>query len=179
VGQRDRPSVRVGAASFDDFVRDHQEALVRYAALLCQSRALAEDLVQEVLVRVYLRWEALTSADGSLYAYARRGVTNEYLSWRRRWSTRHIHLAEAGQLEQEPVDPWQTGDDQLWECLGRLPKQQRAAVVLRFYEGLTDAEIGEAMGCREGTVRGHVSRGLANLRSAIATPTGARRTHHG
>lgn len=175
VGQWDRSSV---AVSFDDFVRDNQQALVRYAALLSQSRAHAEDLVQEVLVRVYPRWDALTRAEGSLYAYVRRAVTNEYLSWRRRWSTRHIHLAETSVLEQRTVDPWQTGDDELWECLRRLPRQQRAAVVLRFYEGLTDAEISEVMGCREGTVRGHVSRGVATLRSAIATPAGMRRAHH-
>jgi RNA polymerase sigma-70 factor (sigma-E family) len=165
-----------GVTSFDDFVRDHQAALVRYAALLCRSRALAEDLVQEVLVRVYLRWDALNSAEGSLPAYVRRAVTNEYLSWRRRWSTRHVHLADATVLAQVQVDPWQSHDDELWECLGRLPARQRAAVVLRYYEGLPDAEIGEVMGCREATVRGHVSRGLASLRSAITTPDGRRRT---
>jgi RNA polymerase sigma-70 factor (sigma-E family) len=162
-------------STFDEFVREHQQALVRCAALLAGSRAQAEDIVQDVLVRVYPRWDALL-VGGSPYAYVRRAITNEYLSWRRRWSTRHIHVVDSERLEQAAVDPWQDEhDDRLWACLQRLPRQQRAAVVLRYYEGLTDAEIGDVLGCREGTVRAHVSRGLAALRSAITSLERSRR----
>jgi RNA polymerase sigma factor (sigma-70 family) len=146
--------------------------------MLSGSRVQAEDLVQEVLVRLYLRWDSLTLGEGSLYAYARRAVTNEYLSWRRRWTTRHITVVEPERLTPESVDPWDDGrDDRLWERLQRLPRQQRAAVVLRYYEGLTDAEIGEVLGCRVATVRGHISRGLAGLRSMITTAHSDRSTH--
>jgi RNA polymerase sigma-70 factor (sigma-E family) len=158
------------ARSFDDYVRDHQVALVRYATLLCGSRALGEDLVQEVLIRLYGRWAQLTDP----HPYVRRSVTNEYLSWRRRWSTRHIHAVPDEMLKQHPVEPappWGEGPDpELWASLQLLPRQQRAAVVLRFYEGFDDAEIATVLGCKEGTVRGHISRGLAMLRAALQHP---------
>ncbi|HEY0499405.1 MAG TPA: SigE family RNA polymerase sigma factor [Kutzneria sp.] len=151
--------------SFDEFVHEHQQALVRYATLLCGGQGDAEDLVQEVLIRVYPRWEALA---GSRYAYVRRAVTNEFLSWRRRWSTRHIFTtAEVpdGRVELG----WHEPDQRLARELRKLPRQQRAAVVLRYYEDLTDTEIAALLGCREGTVRAHISRGLAALRSVLGS----------
>jgi RNA polymerase sigma-70 factor (sigma-E family) len=151
-------------ASFDRYVLDHQAALVRYATLLSGSQALAEDLVQDVLVRLYPRWGSLAEP----HPYVRRCVTNEFLSWRRRWSTRHVHTVPDAVLENvaDPVrdDP---PDPELWARLMRLPRQQRAAVVLRFWEGLADAEIGEVLSCKPATVRGHVSRGLATLRAGL------------
>ena len=161
------------AQSFDEFVHEHQQALVRYATLLAGGQGDAEDLVQEVLIRVYPRWETL---DGSRYAYVRRAVTNEFLSWRRRWSTRHIRPTD--ELPEVPVGlDWHEPDQRLWAELRKLPRQQRAAVVLRYYEDLTDAEIAELMGCREGTVRAHVSRGLASLRSVLGTSERVWRGH--
>jgi len=155
------------APAFDDFVRDHQAGLVRYAALLSGSRTQAEDLVQEVLVRIYLRWDSLSHSSGSVLAYVRRAVTNEHLAWRRRWSTRHVHLVDAEALQGASIDPWVGGhDDGLWQQLMQLPAQQRAAVVLRYYEDLTDVEIAVVLNCRQATVRGHVSRGLSALRRA-------------
>lgn len=164
--------------SFDEFVREHQHALMRYAVLLSGTHTDAEDLVQEVLARIYPRWERLLATEGSLYAYVRRAVTNEYLSWRRRWSTRHIRVTDGDLLDSQLVDPWQDAhDERLWQLLQRLPRQQRAAVVLRYYEDLTDAEIGAILGCREASVRGHVSRGLSALRSAIELPERVWRNH--
>ncbi|MBB5958797.1 RNA polymerase sigma-70 factor (sigma-E family) [Saccharothrix tamanrassetensis] len=164
-------------ASFDQFVHEHQQALVRYAVLLSGSRADAEDLVQEVLVRIYQRWGELAGSTASPYAYVRRAVTNEYLSWRRRWSTRHIRtvpeLPEGEHFDRHRDQP----DERLWRLLRELPRQQRAAVVLRYYEDLTDAEIAEVLSCRLPTVRSHVSRGLAALRSAIGVPERAWRGH--
>ena len=164
-------------ASFDQFVHEHQQALIRYAVLLSGSRADAEDLVQEVLVRIYQRWGELAASTGSLYAYVRRAVTNEHLSWRRRWSTRHIRSVGTDLPEGEHLDRRDERDERLWRLLAQLPRQQRAAVVLRYYEDLTDAEIAEVLGCRLPTVRSHVSRGLAALRSAIGMPERAWRSH--
>jgi RNA polymerase sigma-70 factor (sigma-E family) len=151
--------------SFDEFVHEHQRALVRYATLLSGGQGEAEDLVQEVLIRVYPRWDTL---DGSRYAYVRRAVTNEFLSWRRRWSTRHIFAT--AELPEGRVEPeWSEPDQRLALELGKLPRQQRAAVVLRYYEDLTDAEIAGVMGVRETSVRSNISRGLAALRSVLGT----------
>ena len=152
------------AASFDQFVRDHQQSLVRYAALLAGSAAHGEDLVQEVLIRLYPRWGQL---DDPL-PYVRRSITNEFLSWRRRWSTRHIHAVPDEVLHLATVEPfreWHGPDPQLWAALHQLPRQQRAAVVLRYYEDLSDDEIGAVLGCKAASVRSHISRGLAALRS--------------
>ena len=152
------------AARFDEFVREHRSTLVRYAALLAGSRAQGEDLVHEVLIRLYPRWDTL---DDPL-PYVRRSVTNEFLSWRRRWSTRHIAAADDRELDRAVDVEWDTGPDpELWARLTALPPQQRAALVLRFYEGLSDDEIASVLSCRAGTVRAHVSRGLATLRADL------------
>ena len=158
------------AAAFDEYVRQHQAALVRYAALLAGSRAQGEDLVQDVLIRLYPRWHELADP----HPYVRRSVTNEFLSWRRRWSTRQIRLVDDDVLARQPADaPSDSPDPELWRRLTTLPRQQRAAVVLRYYEGLTDAEIGEVLDCKAASVRGHISRGLATLRIDLATPEGS------
>ncbi len=157
------------AASFDAFVTAHQAGLVRYAALLAGSPAQGEDIVQDVLIRLYPRWGDLADP----LPYARRSVTNEFLSWRRRWSTRHIRVVPDAVLDR-PVEDTPARDEvdpQLWARLQRLPRQQRAAVVLRYYEDLTDEEIGAVLQCKAGTVRGHVSRALATLRAGMAAST--------
>ena len=158
------------APSFDDYVAAQRTALVRYATFLCGSPALAEDLVQDVLVKLYPRWPALDDP----HPYVRRSITNEFLSWRRRWATRHVHAVPdatlAGEADRRAHAAWDDApgpDPELWTQLGRLPRQQRAAVVLRYWEGLTDVEIGEVLDCRPGTVRAHVSRGLAALRAGL------------
>jgi RNA polymerase sigma-70 factor (sigma-E family) len=156
-----------GAGSFDEFVRVNQLALVRYATLLTGSQMQGEDLVQDVLTRLYPRWTTLRSDDGNILAYVRRSITNAHISWRRRWSTRHIHLIDDGVLPDVPVrDVYHVRDEQLWQRLLALPPKQRAAVVLRYYEDLSDADIAAALGCREVTVRTNISRGLAALRGA-------------
>jgi RNA polymerase sigma-70 factor (sigma-E family) len=152
------------SASFDRYVTEHQAALVRYATLLAGSWALGEDLVQDVLIRLYPRWGRLADP----HPYVRRCVTNEFLSWRRRWSTRFVHVVPDEFLHQQAEDPWDEGPDpELWARLQSLPRQQRAAVVLRYYEGFDDREIADVLSCKEGTVRGHISRGLATLRGAL------------
>lgn len=151
--------------SFDDFFRLQQAGLVRYAALLTGSAAQGEDLVQDVLIRLYLRWDELTVADGNVLAYARRAVTNEHISWRRRWSTRTIHSV-GDQLPDIAANDrvWSDNDEVLLRRLHQLPARQRAALVMRYYQELTDAEIAGTLGCRAVTVRAYISRGLRALR---------------
>jgi RNA polymerase sigma-70 factor (sigma-E family) len=154
-----------GRPSFDEFVERQQAGLVRYAALLSGSAAQGEDLVQEVLIRVYLRWDALSARPGDLLAYVRRAVTNEHTSWRRRWSTRHIRTTDDGEVPDMAVHlVREPRDELLWQRLLQLPPQQRAALVLRYYDDMADGDIAAVLNCRPATVRAHVSRGLARLR---------------
>ena len=152
------------AESFEDFFRLQHAQLVRFAALLSGSTAQGEDLVQNVLIRMYLRWDQLAAGDGDLLAYARRGITNEHASWRRRWSTRHIHPS-GDRLPDAPADAGHgEPDHELWQRLQALPSRPRAAVIMRYYLDLTDEQIAAALGCRQVTVRSHISRGLNALR---------------
>lgn len=159
-----------GAASFDAYVAEHQAALVRYATLLTGSVAAAEDIVQDVLVRLYPRWSTLADP----HPYVRRSITNQFVSWTRRWSTRHVHNVPdatlVGAAERASFSNWTEApgaDPTLWQALGRLPHRQRAAVVLRYWEGLSDDEIADLLGCRPPSVRSNVSRGLAKLRASL------------
>ena len=150
---------------FEDFAAARLPALLRYAMLLSGDREQARDIVQEVLTRALVKWSRIGSVDEP-YAYVRRMVTNEFLSMRRRRRLWTVPLGDdALDGPRAPTaDPPPDTDDALWTLLGTLPRQQRAVIVLRFYEGLSDQEIAEALDCRPGTVRSYASRGLAALR---------------
>ena len=153
---------------FEEFTAARLPALLRYAMLLSGDREHARDLVQEVLARALVKWGRIGTV-GEPYAYVRRMVTNEFLSWRRRRRVPTVPLDEAAVRGREPVVPDREDRDDLRGLLARLPGQQRAVLVLRYYEDLTDDEIATALGCRVGTVRGYASRGLAALRIELAT----------
>lgn len=152
--------------SFEEFVAARLPALLRYAVVLTGDRHLAEDLVQDVLINAHRRWKRIAATDRpDQYVY--RMVTNAYLSWRRRWSTRRILLVEP---PERPADePDRPEQSELWLRLARLPRQQRAALVLRYYEGLSVAETADVLGCAPGTVRSNTSRALATLRVEAST----------
>jgi RNA polymerase sigma-70 factor (sigma-E family) len=160
---------------FEEFAAARSPALLRYAILLSGNREEARDIVQEVLARAMLRWRRLTAA-GEPYGYVRQMVTNEFLSLQRR--RRKFSFVPLQQRDLDgpgaPVAPNPSrADDDLWQLLGTLPKQQRAVIVLRYYEGLGDDEIADMLRCRPGTVRGYASRALAALRIEL-TDTGIR-----
>jgi RNA polymerase sigma-70 factor (sigma-E family) len=144
---------------FEEFTVARSPALLRYAMLLSGDREQARDLVQEVLARALVKWERVGSVEEP-YAYVRRMVTNEFLSWRRR---RRLTTVPLDEIAEPAVEPREDHDD-LRQMLAALPGRQRAVLVLRYYEGLTDTEIAETLGCRIGTVRGYASRALASLR---------------
>ena len=148
---------------FEEFVAARSPALLRYAMLLSGDREQARDLVQEVLTRALVKWARVARAEEP-YAYVRRMVTNEYLSWRRRRRIPTVPLREDTD-RPAPEDP--EHGTALWALLAGLPRQQRAVLVLRYYEGLADDEIAEVLGCRGGTVRAYASRALATLRIEI------------
>jgi RNA polymerase sigma-70 factor (sigma-E family) len=150
--------------AFDEFAAACLPGLLRFAVVLTGDRGLAEDVVQEVLLRVHGRWAKIGALDSPEH-YVRRMVVNEYLTWRRRWGRVVPH-------PDPPVDFDPLSDhaavhaerDALRIELDKLPRRQRAVLVLRYYAGMSDIEIAEVLGCGAGTVRGYASRALAALR---------------
>jgi RNA polymerase sigma-70 factor (sigma-E family) len=164
--------------TFEEFAAARLPALLRYSALLASDAELARDLVQEVLARAIGRWARIASVEDP-YAYVRAMVTNEYLSLLRRRRVRTVPLtydALAGPRAPAEPDPADRIDqDDLWRRLTGLPRKQRAVVVLRYYEGLTDAEIADVLGCGASTVRSHAARALATLRVSMTEPANSER----
>ncbi len=153
---------------FVSFLRDHHTSLYRTAYLLTGTDDRAEELLQDTVVRLYPRWDRVSLADSPV-AYVRRALINAFISGRRRPSSRVLPLG-AEQARANAVDPLVALDERsaLWPLLLSLPERQRAALVLRFYVDLPDADIAVTLGCREVTVRSLVSRGLATLRRTQA-----------
>jgi RNA polymerase sigma-70 factor (sigma-E family) len=156
--------------TFEEFAAMRMPGVLRFAAVLTGDRADAEDLAQEVLIRAYSRWDRIGGL-GRPDLYVRKMVLNEYLSWHRR-PARPIPVG-AGTLEPASAAPdhAQQYDEReaLLGELGKLPRKQRAVLVLRYYEDRGDAEIAELLGCSQGTVRSHASRALAALRVDMST----------
>lgn len=149
--------------TFDEWAATRLPAMLRYAAVLTGDTGLAEDVVQEVLIRAHARWRRISGLEQP-DAYIRRMITNEYLSWRRRLA-RFTPMADIRPSVSVADHAIQHADrDALRAELARLPRQHRAVLVLRYYENLTDAEIADVLGCSTGTVRGYASRALATLR---------------
>jgi RNA polymerase sigma-70 factor (sigma-E family) len=158
--------------TYDEFVDARLQALLRYAVMLTGDPHTAQDLVQETMIRVQLKWRKV-AASNAPERYVRRMLTNAYIDLHRgSWLRRVV-------LRAEPVEPPAVADhadaaaerDQMWIWLGRLPRKQRAALVLRYYEGLSDNEIADVLDCAVGTVRAHISRALATLREHVAPAT--------
>lgn len=158
---------------FDSYVSTQRRALMRFATILTSQTWLADDLVSDVLGKVYERWDRISALDEP-HAYVRRMIVNEYLSFHRRLR-RTAPMADVLLDRAAPDDgaAEHAERDAMMRRLMRLPRRQRAAVVLRYYVGLPDHEIADHLECRESTVRSLVFRGLAALRIDLATA----RTH--
>ncbi|ALG11357.1 SigE family RNA polymerase sigma factor [Kibdelosporangium phytohabitans] len=153
---------------FDQFVAARLDRLLRYATAMTCDRYLAQDIVQEVLLRAQRRWDRIGTMDAP-YLYVQRMVTNEYLSWWRRRASRDIASpATTIAAHTPPVgDPAErhAERDAMRARIAQLPRKQRAALVLRYYEDRTDDEIASVLNCSAGTVRSHISRALKTLRT--------------
>lgn len=160
----------MGRDGFDAFVTARGSSLLRTAYLLTRDRGLAEDLVQTALAKAWFAWGRI---EGHPDAYVRKIMVNTYSSWwRRRWNGEEA-TADLPEAPAAGGDHGRAGGREssrveertdLWRALGRLPKRQRAVVVLRFYEDLSEAETAEIMQCSVGTVKSQASRALAKLR---------------
>ena len=145
-------------AEFDAFVVATSPRLVRTAYLLVHDRQLAEDLLQTALTKAWFAWRRI---EGNPEPYVRRVMVTTAVSWwRRRW-TREV---PSDRLPERAATGSEAPDQDMWQALGRLPVQQRAVVVLRFYEDLTEADTAELLGCSVGTVKSQCSKALAKLR---------------
>ncbi|RGC69726.1 RNA polymerase sigma-E factor [Micromonospora sp. MW-13] len=151
--------------SFDEVIGARLPALLRYAAVLAGDRDLAQDVVQDALIRAHARWGRISRMDRP-DLYLRRMVLTEYLSWHRR-KARRAALFEARRAPVEHGPDHAVGHaerDGLWARLAALPERQRAVLVLRYYEDLSDPEIAEVLQCAVGSVRVYRARAFAALR---------------
>jgi RNA polymerase sigma-70 factor (sigma-E family) len=157
---------------FEEFVRSRSGVLVRFAYLLTGDRGIAEDLLQEVLAGLYLRWRRTDVPE----AYARRALVNRSANhWRsRRRRPPETPLPDRFELAQPDESDRVLGDAAVLEVLRALPARQRAAVVLRYVEDLSEAETARLMRCSVGTVKSNAARGLARLREVVDATGGAR-----
>jgi len=155
--------VVTGDVGFDEFVAARSRGLLRTAYLLTHDHALAEDLLQTALTKAWFAWSRI---EGNPDAYVRRIIVTTYATWwRRKWNGEHAtdELPETGQTTNDLALPSAESHD-LWTALGRLPRRQRAVIVLRYFEDLTEAETARLMGCSLGTVKSQTSKAMASLR---------------
>jgi RNA polymerase sigma-70 factor (sigma-E family) len=151
---------------FVSFVEARGAGLTRLAFVLSGGdEHLAHDLVQNTLLKAYRQWGRVSAA-GSLDAYVRRMLVNEYLSWRRRRSSREVPVPDVPDVPSEDLLPEGTSTD-LWSVICTMPPRQRAVLVLRYYEDLSDREIADVLGYRVGSVRVIAGRALSELRRKI------------
>ena len=153
-------------SAFSEFVEARSHALLRTAYLMVGDHQLAQDLLQEALVKTLMAWPRLRDP-GKVEAYVRRTVVTTAITWRRRRSfhERPVEfLPEVSGLDEVEV---LATHQMLVMHLRGLPPRQRAAIVLRYYEDLTEAQTAEIMGCSVGTVKSHVSVGLGRLRERM------------
>ena len=152
---------------FTAYVAARARLLRRSAYLLCGDWHRAEDLTQSALTKVYLGWSRVRRAD-NVDAYVRTVLVRTYLDEQRRMWRREQPTGES--LDGVGPDPGAATDERLdlVRALGALPPRQRAAVVLRHWCDLSEAETADVMRCSVGTVKSNTSRGLAHLRTALA-----------
>ncbi|MGH3468739.1 MAG: SigE family RNA polymerase sigma factor, partial [Thermocrispum sp.] len=159
-------AVRRELGEFGDFVEEQLPGLLRYGYALTGNPHDGADLVQTVLEKIGARWTYVSRKTDDPLAYIRRSMANAHISrWRR---TRREQLV-ADLPEQHDgyvhADPFE--HEPLWQAVRDLPPRQRAVIVLRYYEGLSEAEISQSLGISPGTVKSQASKAIASLRKKL------------
>lgn len=147
------------SVDFEAFVASRSDQLLRTAYLLTGDHGLAEDLLQTALAKAWRAWQRI---DGHPEPYVRKILVNTYASlWRRRWNGEQptADLPESVVARDEPA-----GRMDLWAAVGQLPKRQRAVVVLRFFEDMSEAQTADLLRVSRGTVKSQTSKALRALR---------------
>lgn len=150
--------------AFDQFVRARMPALLRFAYAVTGDPHVAADLVQDALEKTGLHWARIErTVDPE--AYVKRAIINGRISrWRKlRRETLMDALPEPRTAAHLPP----ARDQELWDLLATLPRRQRAVLVLRFYEDMSEQQIADTLGCAPGTVKSQASKALAKLRAAL------------
>ncbi|ADD40828.1 SigE family RNA polymerase sigma factor [Stackebrandtia nassauensis] len=154
-------------SEFRDFVASRLDRLRRLAFLMCGDMHRAEDAVQLALAKLYAVWFRVEP--DSLDAYVRRIVINTVKTQYSRLWTKREHCTSATPERAAGDSNARTADRvAILEALARLPRRQRAVVVLRFWEDRSVAETAEIMRCSQGAVKSHTSRGLGKLRDLLS-----------
>ena len=152
--------------TFEEFASTQLGVLRRFAWVLTNDRGLGEDLVQDVLLKAHRQWDRIGRVDEPR-AYVRRMLVNEFVSWRRKWA-RVVPRSDVDVLVDELGGPDHAGQHAeraaLVADIARLPRRQRAVIVLRYFADLPDNEIADILGCTPGTVRSQALRALRTLR---------------
>lgn len=156
--------------SFTEWVEAHGDGLTRFAMLVLGRRADADDAVQEALSRALPRWNRIVRTDDPL-AYVRRMIVNAHVSGWRRFGRREVVAAVPPEVRAESVGTVTGPDRELWQLCLALPVRQRAAVVLRYYEGLSYAEVANVLEVSDVTARTQTHRALKTLRAALESET--------
>lgn len=151
--------------SFAEYVAARWAALLRTAHLLTGDASSAEDLLQATLVKAYVGWARVSRAD-AVDAYVRKMLLNEFLSQERKAARRAEKAPLAVVPDIAPPDPAEDRLD-LWAGVRTLPPRQRAVVVLRYYEDLTETEIAHVLGISAGTVKSQAHAALRTLRGRL------------
>ncbi len=153
-------------AAFAEFVAARSAALHRTAYLMVGDRQLSQDLLQEALTKTYVAWPRLRD-HGKAEAYTRKAIVTTAISWYRRRSWGERPSDAVPDRTRPSHDDDVATRELLWDALQQLPPRQRAAIVLRYYEDLTEAQTAQALGIATGTVKSQVSAGLAKLRDHL------------
>jgi RNA polymerase sigma-70 factor (ECF subfamily) len=157
----------VEGVAFEDFVASRYGALLRTAFLLTGDYQHAEDLLQTALTSVYLRWSRLRDK-GAAEAYVRKTLATTYTSWWRRRSWREHPQADLPERSASAdVTSGSDARNDMWVHLRTLPRQQRAVIVLRFYDDRSVEETAALLGIGAGSVKSYTSRALSALRIQI------------
>ncbi|MCX4469165.1 RNA polymerase sigma-E factor [Micromonospora sp. MW-13] len=146
-------------ASYVAFVESHQLRLLRSAYLICGNQHQAEDLLQDALLKLALRWPSVREGDPA--AYVRAILYRDAVSWWRRRRRERLSEYPPEQLTRDRDGALRLA---LHDALGRLPPRQRAVLVLRYFEDLTETSTAEVLGVTVGTVKSQCHAGLRRLR---------------
>jgi RNA polymerase sigma-70 factor (sigma-E family) len=148
---------------YDEFLAARGPALLRTAYLICGDRHQAEDLFQNAMARLLVHWRRVGGDNPE--AYVRRTLVNSTINWRQRLLARERIVATVPDTAVPDFTVAHAARDETWRALSRLPRRQRAVLVLRYYEDLTEAQAAELLGCSVGTIKSQSAKALSRLRA--------------
>jgi RNA polymerase sigma-70 factor (sigma-E family) len=158
---------RTDEADFRSFVAARSPALLSFAHLLTGDRHAAEDVVQTALAKTAFGWSRVRRKDNP-EGYVRRAIVTTHLNALRRkpWREQPREFLPDDATQRRP-EAEHDDRDAMWQALAELPPKQRAVLVLRYYEDLSETDIAEVLGCSRGTVKSQATKGLLHLRRIV------------